>query len=444
MKRNLFLFSLLVTILGFTYLYEEVGHIQKDKKADDASRVLNFSLMGNLKRYETPFVQLEAKGGYFETKNPSYLADAEKVEALFNILSYIKISRLLTEEEKKNLDESNFFPNKDLWFSLIMEKGEVRVLLGKKLSVDRTFYIKMKRSDQAGENWALAYDDSPVEGVYSESEEKTNDDKYRRLGSLLTLKTEFFFDAHPLKKVGTFDKISIENMRNRPFTIEPQKRSTGPAVLSGLSFSSEAYQIFMEELTKLKAKELDLKPDLKKLKDSIAKMTFSTAQNKTLTLELFKTYGKKTGYFIKSNTEEIVFEMDQNAPRLFFTNVQSFWNKSLSPWETREFSLIGLGQKFDFKLNEKGRFEVLQKMKINEVTLKQLWDFLPVNADRVEELEEKEAIPESQFILSFKDHQLYFYSQGSELHVIEPKLRLRFVYMVGELPVNLKLMDYFR
>lgn len=444
MKRNLFLFSILVTVLAFTYLYEEVGHVQKGKKEDDASRVLNFGTLGNLKSYKTPFVELKAMGGYFETKNPNYLADAEKVDALFNILSEIKVSRLLTGEEIKNLDEANFFPNKDLWFSLVMDKGEVRVLLGKKLAVDRTFYIKMKRSDQPIENWALAYDDSPVEGVYSENEEKTNDDKYKRLGGIMSLKTEFFFDAHPLKKAGAFEKITVENMRNRPFVIEPTKQQTTPHVLNGLTFSPEAYQSFMEELIKLKAKELDLKPDFKKLKNPIGKMTFSTVQGQATVLELFKNYGKKTGYFIKTNTEEIVFEMDQNAPRLFFTNVQSFWNKSLTPWSSHEFSLSSSGQKFDFKINEKQGVESLQQMKVNEVTFKQLWNFLSVNADRVEELDTKEKVLESNFVLSFKDHQLYFIPQGAELHVVEPKLHLRFVYMVGELPVNLKLMDYFR
>ncbi len=444
MKRNLFLFSLLVISLFFTYVFEELGHVQKEKKEDEASRILDFKVLGKLKSFKTANAELVAGNGHFETVNPSYPVDVAKMDALFEILSKIKVRRILLPEESQKLKEEDFFPHKNLWFHFILEKGEVEVLLGKKLEIDSTFYIRMKRSDQPQAVWAIAYDDSPVEGIYSQEEDRTNLAKYQRLTSLLLLKSDFFWDGHPLK--GRFDvnKIVLTNTRNRPFEVNLLQKKTSPSILNGLVFSEEGAKEFLEGIFSLRAKKIFLDPGKQKLDGSLAKMVIGQNSNKELVLELFKRFGNQTGYFLKSSAEPSVFEMGQEASRFFYANVQDFWQRTLIEFFTPSFSLQSGNQKFNLKRSEDGRFFSDKEMKVNEITLTQLYNLLSRPADRLEELEKEENPSSTSLVLHFASQTIYFYAQEAELIAYIPTLKVKFHYFAGEMPISLKLMDYFR
>jgi len=431
-------------MLLFTYFFEELGHIQKGKQNDEASKVFNLKALGNLKSFKTANAELVFSNGQFETVNPRYLADKVKIDSLFGILGQIKISRFLTSLEIQKLDESLFFPDKNLWFKFFLENGQLEVHLGKKIEFNNTFYLKMKRSDQKDFVWGIAYDDSPVDGVYSQEEDRTHLAKYERMATLLLLKTDFFWDDHLLKNEIDVSKINLTNTRNRPFEVDLINQRTSPQILNGLNFSKDAADQFVKELFKLRAKKIFHDAKKENLKELLGKMNIITKKGSVVTLELYKSFNKRGGYFVRSNLEPTLYEIGQETARFFYLNVQDFWHKTLLEFSTSTFILSNGEKQFSLKRTNDGRFFSTQEMKINESQFDKLFQILARPADRVDELEKNELIPSSSLVLQFEKYRLYFYRLDQELIVYNEQLKIKFHYFVGEMPISFKLMDYFK
>jgi len=443
MKRNLFLIGILCALVIFTYFFEELGQSRRKQQEESAKRLFDAQKLGMMLKFSTMNQnEIIYTNNNFYTRKLNYPVSPEEIKGFFDTLSSIKIKRYLgrTEVNKKNINL--FIPDMNRKVIFEFEKGKLEFILGKKIQTDPSFYMLVKT--EVDEFVVVAYDDSALEGIYVEENVHQNSEKYNRLVRSFGMTEEDFADRRILKSFDlenlakNLKEIKIDNLRNISFSIFSPGKTTDPQFLKGLQFNEEYYLFFLGALINMKAQNLWLPEKGVETKDQIAHMILTT--EKKIDLKLFRKYGSQTGFFVKTDQEETVFEIDQNTVRLFFSNVQDFWDKRLisenfmKKNKQFDFSII-FDREYAFKIDNASKFNVLPQntdIKPKNSSFRELLDFLQREADFVKKRLEHNN-KGGLFSFTFYSSTFHVIFKEGDLVIQDIKNDLEFHYHLGDL-----------
>ena len=327
MKKNAILLLFLASLMTFTYFFDERREERRRKQQEENSRL--FVTLDKLKQEDILSIQtlkakLSKKGGIFVTRD-GHPVGPRKLEEFFLRLSSIRIKRILTSDETaglKDLKREDFFPHPHDRFVFIFKERKVSFLLGKKLDVGQDFYVEVLDGDK--KTWAIAYDSSAREDIFTKEEEKNSPYKYLRFKSLLLLEDKFFKEFHlfPLLLKGLTFKIKmakIHNKRNRPFELyfSPLAITPSPWPLAPLSISSRVFQKWKKDIENLKAREVYLAYDASKLQREFSTVILESVKGRKISFVLYRRYGGRSGYFVEAHGALYELGQDEAAPFFF-------------------------------------------------------------------------------------------------------------------------------
>lgn len=475
MKRNLILGTLLLATLGLVYWFEELGGQKQLALKTKAQEVVSVKLE-DLESMHLPRAILVKEKGELLTSKDKIPASPKLIQEMMQILGGLSIVRTFTPEEIKNLREEDFFGANTIAFEFRFPGQTFSYRLGNVLQMGESFYVEMNHNGQ--KKWVLAKDTSPMEGMYQDKGQLLYQ-KYNRMRILLGLTEESFIDRRvfrPLLKKNLaqleIQKIAVENFRNRPFTVLLQQKTTQPAPFSGISYSLEASDNYLQELLGLEALKLHLSKKKQKgeLKESLSKIQVKLA-DRELVIETFRKWGKANGLFLVHNLDDTIYEVTSVNSRPLFANIQDFWDKKVH-WpdelgkREEKFSLNFKGKDpahFDLVIPPQESFEVKvlstssgRNLRPKADAFKGLFTMLLgmgpyAEAHRVSALtstEEKQIAEapaeENGFYLSSAQNQLLLTRKSDEIVLTDLKKKIHFHYLVGsDQTVGLKKEDYF-
>lgn len=224
--RNLLLFSFLVVLLILTYYLEELGTQKKSLEKEKESLAFNFleesleeeqSAKENLSTADFDVkdlqevilghARLQKKGNLFYTSRENFPVDQQVLELFFHSLAQIRIERIITAKERRQLRPEKFFqqdPSKILRF--LFKNGEMKYRLGHKLDLSESFYMEVTKNGKV--LWVVAQDLSPRPGIYLK-EDTASWEKYDRLKTLLSASESYFYDRKILQDQSNIKASSL-------------------------------------------------------------------------------------------------------------------------------------------------------------------------------------------------------------------------------------------
>ena len=427
--RNVILFLILGALLVFTYFFEEKGYIAQNAKQEEMKQLFDKDTLGELLKIKTSNSRLYKKNGVFYTEGDNYPVDAKALEKFFEVLSGIRVQNILEEKELAKEGKSKFISDQSLKLVFNFTGGELIFVLGDRLEFENSFYMQIASSNKL----MIAYDSSSLEEVYEKGRQTTHN-KYDRLKQLFLLDDGYFKDRR-IFKIKDFitkdDVVSISNIRNKDFKILLKDLSTTPFILDGLKYKQERFQRFLLNLQNLTALEIFSDTKSMHLTEKIAEISINSTTD--YTLELFRKYGSMNGYFIKTNFDTFIYEINTMVNELFFSNVQDFWRKIVFAHcpniDTSKMSIsFPKRKKVDFRVPNNG--------------VKQLLDFFCLKeADYVVEREKKE---KNGFFLTIDNQEFYIIYKNGEIIINDLKKSYEYHYFVGDIkPFGLVWEDYF-
>ena len=190
MKKNLLFVLAFIGIASFTYYYEEIGHIEFDKKA---AMLFDPAKLGNMIQIKTEKILLYKRDKTFFCGKTGQKADLVILNEFFSFLSKIKVKRYLDKEELEKIDQSILFPKSKKVIDFKFERGALTFVIGVKLQHDQTFYIQVINKGRS--QTIIAEVEGVIPGIYAKKDDAHNSDrKYQYLISLLELSEDYFFD----------------------------------------------------------------------------------------------------------------------------------------------------------------------------------------------------------------------------------------------------------
>ena len=459
--KNFILFLTLISLLLFVYFYEEV-HVNKIKAVEDNKhKIFDEKKLGAMKGLKTRNAEIVKGLGKFYTSKNHIQVDEDSLNEVFYVLSRIKIKRFFTEEEIKEKKREDYFPsgekNKITFF---FEAGKLDFVLGKKLDFDQTFYMEITNKEK--KMWVVAFDSSANPEVYNLAEAHNHSGKYNRIMAVLNLDESFYYDRHVFvsklrsKSSDVWNEIKISNTSGISFSVNFNNRTTVPAVFTGLSYFSTYFTEMIGQFLRMKGKKLVLNYRKKDLREEIASLYFTDLQGITQKLKLYRLYKKHPGFFLVSDTNQYLYELDKRTSDLFFLTVQDFWDKrifSLNPSVNDQDLFFKI--KFN-NISSSLKIPVDKKFKVNRIAgtdipkeeeFRKLITFLKASvADRVTLVTDtfREQLQLIPFRLMFEGMEIVITHSNDELIVINDTYGYKLHYAIGDkLPFGLKYNDYF-
>lgn len=457
--RNLSLFIILIIALSLTYLFEEKRNKDREELKKRELSILDVDSLGDLDRFTGIKINvLKKETGYFSADNNLLLSN-KKIEEFLRILSGLKIQKILRPEEYKDIPIDQFIPNKDLSLSFYFKAGFLRFTLGKKLDYDQSFYMEVERENER--KLMIVRDDSPDPNVYTDNTEyRTSSFKYQRLQMLFYLTNIFFYETRVLKDFEyaetqiNFKKIEIATFRNKKFLIDFEKTQTNPPKLNGLEYFEDNWLSFHNALINLEAKTIYFPYDSSKLDEILSVFNVEDRKGRKYTLELYKKYGSLGGYFLKTDFDKNLYELNMELAKYFFVNVQDFWQKKVVNFESNySLKLIFPREKnreVELSISDQELFDAKSPSGKSVIVsnVKMLMDFLKRPADHVDSLEGvKEGADEKKilFNLQFKNSKLGVMLLDNEIVFIDLVNKVKFhFYQGGTIPFGTKIGDYIK
>ncbi|MBI2520529.1 MAG: hypothetical protein HYV97_08925 [Bdellovibrio sp.] len=475
MKKTIILLVTAVSLGIFTYYFEEIGGRKKVEEEKHARALFDQTHLGELTGLRLPQTTIKKMNGHFRVMETQQLVDEGKLQEVFDILGYLQVKRILTDEELRLVGRKEFFPSEEEKFSFVFENGEVPVLIGNKVDHDQSFYVEVKTP--SGIKTVLAYDSSPQVQPVSEEEYRLNPFKYRRILSIIHLGPGFFHDTFLFRewkrKYGpeSFAKVELKNVRNVPFTVDIKNKSTIPAAPPGIMYLESAFQDYATSLYKMQAGQLWDPHDLGVLKDKVATLSITTTTGKKFMLELFKKAQAankqiRIGQFVKITTEPhepLIFEISPTSSKLLFASSQDFLEKriyknmgtagiTLDGNKEEPFTVIfARGATANLSIVKGDDFEVKPldsswSMKPLNSSFAQLFSFLFTPGERVSimDRDDFEMIGRAFLTIKYQDHPIHLVYDDREILVLNPTSGIKINYYVGnEIPIAMEADDYF-
>lgn len=458
-KKNLILLGVLILAIGLTYIFEEKRNQDKTEELNQKASIIDVKKVGELESIKGLKLNIKKNNEtYFDAENQVPFSN-KKMEEFFKILSGLKIKKILSETETKNVDFKFYIPDADLKLTFGFKNSSFAVTLGKKLDYDQSFYLLIEKNINGvlSKELAVAVDESPDPNMYqSDKEYKKSEFKFQRLQMLFYLTNVFFYETKVFASFPysedriNFKKISISTFRNKKFTIDFEKTQTIPPVLNGLNYFEENWISFHRALTNLEGKTLYYPYKKENLTEPLSIFEVEDRENKKYTIELYKKYGSLVGYFLKNSFNNYLYELRPEEAKYFFINIQDFWSKKIYPAE-KEFGLtiqFTLEDPIEYQVEVKDKevFEVISKTKrIKSETFKNLIDFLKTESDHISEVKESpiELLRKSKLKLRFANRNIGVILEENDVLVVDLDRKLAFHHYVGStVPFSLKKSDY--
>lgn len=441
MRQNLILFLTLSALLLGAYLFEELGDENKKAEEQRKTNLFDMKKYGEVKSFTSPLagIRLKEKGQSVTIKD-NWPVDPERLQEFFQILTGVRAKRILSDEELKGVERKAMFPSEEIVLTFQFEKGEVSFRLGKKLDSDQSFYLEVIEGDK--KTIVIAHDVGEMTTVYGREDSHRDATKYRRFLTLFYLKDAFFHYKHILspverEKMRTVREIELDNSRNRKFKLVFEGSRTLPAPIPGIEINEAQFDEFLESFLKLKAEEIVFQSDPGKLTDHKSKIRFLLDEDLQTELDIYGSYGNKTGYFLLKNAQ--IFKLSKESSKPFFENVQFFWNKvpSNAVYKSnapgRGKLTFAQGESVDFELINGKKFSAVSKTKGRELDNKELFklfEFLKKEADFVSQgdVDEDHGIFQTLLNLDLGGEKIRFVRKNRELIVSKDNKRLKYHY----------------
>ena len=435
-------------------MFDELAKTKKDELALKKSQLFDLEKLGEIKSIETPGVKLLKRNGFFYTTNGA-LADSKKLDYFFDRLFQIRIKRILKAHELEGVDPKEYFPNPRDMIVFTFGNDKLSFLLGKKLHVDQSFYMKILKKGDAIQ--LIAHDPSLMEAPYLKKDNAISPRKYLRIKALFFLNEKYFKNNHLFKEKDfetfSLNRASITNIRNKSFNLDFSKKNSSPEIYPELSYLLSAFVKFEDSIKNLVANESYYSYVKTKLKEKLSTIILESS-GKTYKLELFRRYGDFSGYFVTSSFDKVLYELEGKSAAIFFLNVQDFWNRRPLPFQFGKKDEIfemsfSKRDRLKLKLPYRKEFQVLMDEKNKEIlpikkNFTELFSLLVRQADYVSQSKflNLEKV-KSKIQLYFDGFAIHAILKNDELLLFNQVKKIIYHYRAND-AVKLDIKDYFR
>ncbi len=472
MRKTIILLGIAVSLGIFTYHFEEMRGIKKTEEEKSAKALFDQKHLGELTGLQLPKVTIKKMNGQFRVMETNQLVDAGKLQEVFDILGYLQVKRILSQEDLKLVARTEFFPSDKEKFSFLFEKGEVPVLIGKKVDHDQSFYVEVKTPE--GVKTVLAYDSSPQVKPVTEDEYRLNPFKYSRILAIIGLGPSFFHDTFLFREwkrqygPESFEKVTLQNVRNVPFSVELKKKCIVPAAPAGVLYLEDAFRDYAQALFKMQAGQLWHPQDLGTLREKMATLSITTTTGQEFILELFKKAQApnkqiRMGQFVKMAHEQLIFEISPTTAKLLFASSQDFLEKriyknmgaaglALEGDKEESFAVVfANGATHNLTIPKGDDFEIkptnpMSSLRPLNSAFSQLFSFLFTHGERVSVMDKDDfkMIAKAFLSIKYQERPIHLIYDEREIFVLDPVSGIKINYYVGnEIPIGIEVENYF-
>lgn len=457
--KNPILFGILILFLVLTYFFEEKAGIDQKNKKDQEAMILDTNSLGEMKSLKGIKINIDKRKEDFYDADNGLLLSMDRMTEVFQILSTLRAVKILDPIEVAKVGKNHYIPDDAFSLTFSFERGNIVFRLGHKLEFDQSFYMEVIKN---GESSVVVVNDiSPDPGAYENEEDyKKSDAKYKRLQVVFLLTNKYFQDTEILRSLKydkeekiNFESVTVQTFRNKKFTVNFKKLITDPAPLKGIGYFEENWLSFHAFLTNLNAQSVVEGGKKELLNEILSRFDVVDRKGVKYWLEVYKNYSGRSGYFLVSSLNSLVFELRPEDAKHFFVNVQDFWLKKIGLTEKMYNLDISFydGRQNKVRVEDKQLFkvELLETNKAKSVRVlefKKLIDFFKNQGDHVSDLDEKpsDILKESVLKVVFNNKIFNVILRENEAIVVDFENKIKIHYYVGsELPFSIKYDDYF-
>lgn len=320
MKKNLWLLGLLAVLIALTWVFQEKRAEQEYVESLTKGKVLQ----GEITKLKLPAVEAEKREGQWWSGKLLLSHNAFKqLEKMLTSITSIK-------DIQGNLE--TFFKN-----ALSLEVNGEKWLIGE-MTLDKSAFYLSK-----GGKIYLVFIDAESGQVSTEGESIENK-KLDELKSLLSqalpsLKENQFFRFY--RKL-PFERVTVEAQGNLPYELFLSGNKTSPPPVPGVEVHRGMSEKLLSVLTQITIKvEIPYSEKLKFKK--LASMTFSGTGEKNINWQVWLKGKNAADVVILDEDLKRAFEVIGGTLRLFFLNVQDYWDKKVIPPSSfKSFERLGV------------------------------------------------------------------------------------------------------
>jgi hypothetical protein len=408
MKRNLTLFSVFIILLVVTFFFQE----KRTEREHTESHEKDLLIKEEISHLKLPGVEAEKK-------NNQWWSGKE----ILSHNTFKQIEKKLSEIKKvKDIkgEWKSYFPN-----PLLFQINHVNWAIGD-LSLDKqAFYISRDKDIY------LAY----IEGESTHLTQNEEEIESIKLNELVTLMSKSISNLKETQLFRYFpdlpmEKVVVKVEGSLPFELNFDKNTTLPPPIKGISVHKELRGKFYSLLTQATIKEeLPYDENLKFKK--LGEMTFLNT-SKTEKWQLWLRSDKSADAIIIDPLRQRAFLMIGGTLKLFFVNIQDYWDKKVIP---QEYFVSFSRLEASFTQDEKSARVIIinkepfdfesSKYKIDKLKMEQLLQFIfnlgpKDQAERVSHLstsEKKQLLSESHLRIQVMEQELILWRKTEELIV---------------------------
>lgn len=307
MMKNLSLFAVVLLLLGITYIFQEKRSEKEFERQEQKSRLLQ----GEVTHLKLPAVEAFKKEGNW------WAGDTMLSHNIFK-----QIEKKLSEIKKIKTIEGEW----DHFFAhpFIFEVNHEKWTIGDMSLSKDSFYIaqndKIYLAVIEGSSHQLTQDESEIEAT------KVNELVSFLSRSLNDLKETQLFRFYPNLPM---EKVVIDVEGSLPFELNFKEGTTEPPPVQGIEVHQDLAKKFASLLTQINIKNEVLYSEKLKFK-KLGEMKFLKGEE-AVSWELWLKDAKSADAYILDSAQKKAFLMIGGTLRVFFIQVQDYWDKKVIP-----------------------------------------------------------------------------------------------------------------
>lgn len=422
--KNTILFIITILLVLIAYFHEEIGKKNTEEKILKKNRIVTFN-PEMIDRIELPRTKLVKVNRQWLVEELDYPANTLAVE---NLLKHLYAIHQIRPIQYKKNNQNEFFVDQNHLITLSSFGKTWKYRLGDISQLTGNFYFSDLSGDS--EKLYLARDTTTFQGFY-----KTELELY--LNQYIQLKDFIFGTSQAFLEPKVFynldietdglESIKINNKWNRWFEVQLNNEKTIPPVQKGLRYRD--LKVLTKRLIDSVTHEgIIYKGKHKgKLSEEMSTITFKGFSKKIIA-KLYSDLDGKKGFYVAfkgfKQKKNLIYKLKKDAEKIFFINVQSFWNKKVQyPIDIKSQDRFSFSisknqkKKFLFYVDDLKTFEFKSENKqikdINVAHMNFLFNLL-LGLDRFEQADRVEEIRPSSKNIKFS---LYVGLLGVDLRV---------------------------
>jgi hypothetical protein len=405
MKKNAFLFSILVVLLTFTYLFQEKG--LWSKKLKTSTSLLEIPELDSI-IFKDGSISLRPSPTVDNLKFP---ADIHAIDRFLKMLQSIVVKKEIQYDEKTY---KNFFAADALRLKVRRSNlQEIEFFLGEMVPSSEDFYW-LEKKDNESKLFIASFEESLKNG---ETQYYNPGDKYKHLSQMLDLTSDTFFLSNVFLESEISQTMTIKFLPKDLSSFEiPLDKDSQVKILPDHSFSwnLERIELFKKSLMNLKSNKII--PKLEK-SDQVMDFLLNLSNGQKISFKLLKSIASDSAYYIQKDNSPLWYVLNLAAGDLFLFPKEDFWLKKLvfDSQSTQSKTLI-LKQ-----LKDHRSFDISKELSSD---LKALLDLLMAKApwsqaDRISLLKKKDPLYVLKNLeINFKGLNLFLTQKNDEIIII--------------------------